>query len=255
MLKPQEMAANVALWSFGKVVKPQVSRTENSSNGKLLFTRCPKHDCSIATFFPFSPVMDFSIERVQHPEARPYRSHKLPACSACRQRKGRCEVDDPSVPCRYCRRRKLDCDHAVGQQSAHKDRVPPSKRARKANDAVVANAAPMSVGQQLLGNVQEAEESSPVMVNPSMAEDVDILEQHLASQNASNVPERRPYIRLSSANGESIVYRTVARRREGLQQTSTPGLSQLEIIENVLGPLKTEVIKLYGVHQSQRELP
>jgi hypothetical protein len=132
--------------------------------------------------------------------------------------------------------------------------VPPAKRARKASNAVVANAAPMSVGQQLLGDVQEGEESSPVMINPSMAEDVDILEQHLATQDASNAPERRPYVRLSSVNGESIVYRTVARRREGLQQTSTPGLSQLEIIENVLGPLKTEVIKLYGVHQSQSEL-
>lgn len=203
----------------------------------------------------FSSVMEISTEGLQRPGVRPYRSHKLPACSACRQRKGRCEVDDPSVPCRYCRRRKLDCDHAVGQQSAQKDRVTPAKRARKANDAAVANAAPMSVSQQLLGNVQEGEESSPVMVNPSMAEDVDILEQHLASQNASNVPERRPYIRLSSANGESIVYRTVARRREGLQQTSTPGLAQLEIIENILGPMRTEVTKLYGVHQSQSELP
>jgi hypothetical protein len=114
---------------------------------------------------------------------------------------------------------------------------------------VVANAAPASIGQQLLGNVQQDEESSPVMVNPSMAEDVDILERHLASQNGSNVHERRPYIRLSSANDESIVYRTVARRREGLQQASTPGLSQLEIIENVLGLWKTEVIKLYGIYQ------
>ena len=87
-----------------------------------------------------------------------------------------------------------------------------------------------------------------------MAEDVDILERHLASQNASNMPERRPYVRLSSANGESIVYRTVARRREGLQQTSTPGLSQLEIIENVLGSLKAEVIKLYGVQEYQNGL-
>jgi hypothetical protein len=108
----------------------------------------------------------------------------------------------------------------------------------------VANATPTFAGQPLLSNIEEGEESSPVMINPSMAEDVDILERYLASQNGSNVPERRPYVRLSSANGESIVYRTVARRREGLQQTSTPGLSQLEIIENILGPSKTEVVRL-----------
>jgi len=199
--------------------------------------------------------MESSIEAPQHPEARPYRSHKLPACSACRQRKGRCEVDDPSVPCRYCRRRKLDCDHAVGQQLARKDSTPLAKRARTGSNVAMANAASAAVGQQLIGNMQEGEESSPVMVNPSMAEDVDIIERHLAPQDGSKVPERRPYVRLSSANGESIVYRTVARRREGLQQTPTPGLSQLEIIENVLGPLKTELIKLYGVPQDKSVLP
>lgn len=90
------------------------------------------------------------------------------------------------------------------------------------------------------------------MVNPSLAEDVDILERHLASQGGPNVPERRPYVRLCSANGESIVYRTVARRRKGLQQTATPGLLQLEIIENVLGPLRTEVIKLYDLARDHK---
>jgi hypothetical protein len=131
--------------------------------------------------------------------------------------------------------------------------MPLAKRARTASRVAVANATPTSTGQQLLGNIGEGEESSPVMVNPSTAEDVDILERHLASQTGFNVSQKRPYVRLSSTNGESIVYRTVARRREGLQQTSTPGLSQLEIIENVLGPLKTDVIKLYGAHQSHIE--
>lgn len=231
-----------------------VFRAGNSLNGKLLFSCCPGRDCSLATLF-LSFVMESSIEGPQQPVARPYRSHKLPACSACRQRKGRCEVDDPSVPCRYCRRRKLDCDHAVGQQSPRKDRAPPAKRVRKASSIAVANAAPTSGIPQPLGSIQDGEECSPVMTNPYMAEDVDILERHLSAQDSLNVPERRPYVRLSSANGESIVYRTVARRREGLRQTSTPGLSQLEIIENVLGPLKTEVVKLYAIHQSQIESP
>jgi hypothetical protein len=125
--------------------------------------------------------------------------------------------------------------------------MPPARRTRKTGSVAVANAAPASVGQQLLSNVQDGEESSPVVVGPSMAENVEILERHLVPQNGSDVIERRLYVRLSSDNGESIVYRTVARRREGLQQTSTPGLSQLEIIANVLGPLKTEVVKLYLV--------
>jgi hypothetical protein len=88
------------------------------------------------------------------------------------------------------------------------------------------------------------EESSPVIVNPSMAEDVDILERHLVSQIGSTAVETRPYVRLRNANGESIVYRTVARRRKGLQHVSTAGASQLEIIENVLGSVKTAVLEL-----------
>lgn len=138
------------------------------------------------------------------------------------------------------------------QRVARHGQVPPAKRPRAASSVAVGEAALTSIEQRPLGDVQvseDTEESSPVMVNPSMAEDVDILERHLASQGGPNVPERRPYVRLCSASGESIVYRTVARRRKGLQQTATPGLLQLEIIENVLGPLKTEVIKLYGTRQ------
>lgn len=95
---------------------------------------------------------------------------------------------------------------------------------------------------------QDLEESSPVMVNPSMAEDVDILERHLASQTEPGACETRPYVRLSTASGDTIVYRTVAKRRKGLWQSSTPGATQLEIIENVLGSLKTDVIKLYDAY-------
>lgn len=86
------------------------------------------------------------------------------------------------------------------------------------------------------------------MVNPSMAEDVAVLERHMASQNQPGGSEKRPYVRLSAANGETIVYRTVAKRRKGLQQAATAGTVQLEIIENVLGPLTVDVIKLYDVY-------
>jgi hypothetical protein len=134
------------------------------------------------------------------------------------------------------------------QRAARHEQGAPAKRPRTASSVAVGDAELTPIEQRPLGDAQapeEAEESSPVMVNPSMAEDVDILERHLASQGGPTVPERRPYVRLCSASGESIVYRTVARRRKGLQQTATPGLLQLEIIENVLGPLKTEVIRLY----------
>ena len=82
-----------------------------------------------------------------------------------------------------------------------------------------------------------------------MAEDVDVLERYLASHSEPRNAEMRPYVRLSNAEGESIVYRRVAKRREGLQQAATPGKVQLEIIENVLGPLKKHVLELYVTHK------
>lgn len=186
-------------------------------------------------------------------DARPYRSHKFPACSACRQRKGRCDVDDPTLACQHCRRRALECDHGVAgaRQAAARDRSPPAKRVRTTS-AMADDAS--SIERQAPGVMHESDESSPIMVNPSMAEDVEILERHLATQTDSGASETRPYVRLHSDTGESIVYRTVARRRKGLQAALTPGASQLEIIENVLGALKIDVIKLYVTNQDHTQL-
>lgn len=191
-------------------------------------------------------------------EARPYRSHKLPACSVCRQRKVRCNVDDPTLACRYCRQRHLACDHGVthtkqaasGERAARRvfstDAVTNARPRPSASEAVFS-------GQRARSDTQELDESSPVMVNPSMAEDIEVLERHLASQNDHGASETRPYVRLSAANGETIVYRTVAKQREGLQQASIAGTPQLEVIENVLGPLTVDVIKLYDAFPEQRE--
>lgn len=182
-------------------------------------------------------------------EVRPYRSHKVPACTACRQRKVRCNVEDPGLPCRYCRERFFDCDHGVSraQQSAS---VPRATKRRHASTGAVSTLPLLAAGQSVTAQsaseeARSIEDSSPVMINPSMAEDVDALERHLASHSELGVAETRPYVRLSNAKGESIVYRKVAKRRQGLQQTTSPGSVQLEIIENVLGPLKQDVLELY----------
>lgn len=189
---------------------------------------------------------------------RPYRSHKVPACSTCRQRKIRCQVDDSALACQYCRRRHLDCNHGMNREDGaafdNVSRPPPAKRARRASARSENEGSPNGnadlFGQDVSGMTYETDETSPVMVNPSMAEDVEILERHLATQNDSGLSETRPYLRLCSADGDSIVYRTVARRRRGLQTSSIPGSSQLEIVENVLGSFKIEVLKLYAACES-----
>jgi len=127
------------------------------------------------------------------------------------------------------------------------------------SDVVAPTSHPPAVGAPLsehttLGSTYDTEDSSPIMVSPSMAEDVVVLERHLESHSGPRHANTRPYIRLSNAKGESIVYRKVAKRREGLHQTATPGSVQLEIIENVLGPLKKHVLKLYATHKPYGDL-
>lgn len=82
------------------------------------------------------------------------------------------------------------------------------------------------------------------MVDPTMADDLDVLERHLASQTAVDGPGAQRYVRISNSPGESIVYRTVPRLRKGLQSTTNPGVAQREIMENVLGTLTIHVIQL-----------
>jgi len=82
------------------------------------------------------------------------------------------------------------------------------------------------------------------MVDPTMADDIDILERHLASRTTADSPGAQRYLRISSSPGESIVYRTVPRLRKGLQSTIDPGVAQREIMENVLGALAIHVIQL-----------
>lgn len=82
------------------------------------------------------------------------------------------------------------------------------------------------------------------MVDPTMADDIDVLERYLASRNVADGPGAQRYVRISNSPGESIVYRTVPRLRKGLQSTTDPGIAQREIMENVLGGLAIHVIQL-----------
>lgn len=186
-------------------------------------------------------------QRQELPEGRPYRSHKFPACTACRHRKGRCHVEDPTQPCRYCRQRSLACDHGVGANAPRGHRKHTQRNSQRPRTGAISDApAENSLLPQIsFDDMQTPSESSPVMVDPTMADDIDVLERHLASRNVSDSPVAQRYVRISGSPGESIVYRTVPRLRKGLQSTTEPGVTQREIIENVLGALTVHVIQLY----------
>lgn len=86
--------------------------------------------------------------------------------------------------------------------------------------------------------------SASVMVNPTLAEDIDVLEHYFTSHVTRRETNSKPYSRVAHAEGESIVYLSVPRRREGIRLSKDPGRSQREIMEQVLGPFQEEVLKL-----------
>jgi hypothetical protein len=182
----------------------------------------------------------------QRSEGRPYRSHKFPACTTCRHRKGRCHVEDPTQPCRYCRQRSLACDRGIGARASRVQRDHTHRRIQEptAEPNTILPASDSSLPRISFEEMQTPSESSPVMVDPTMADDLNVLERHLASQTILDGPGRQRYVRISNSPGESIVYRTVPRLRKGLQSTKTPGVAQREIMENVLGALTIHVIQL-----------
>ena len=103
-------------------------------------------------------------------------------------------------------------------------------------------------GQNLPGSAlvpnSPPSDSSPLLMNPTMAEDVDVTERYLTAVSGSE--GTRPYIHVSHAGDESIVYHRIPRRRKGLSLAVDAGKTQREILEQVLGPFRTDVIKLCG---------
>ena len=86
---------------------------------------------------------------------------------------------------------------------------------------------------------------SSLMLNPPMAEDIEVLEHYLTSHGSASASSAKPYSVISNAPGKPIVYLTVPRRRQGLRVEPQPGLKQREIMEQILGQWKADVVELY----------
>lgn len=83
------------------------------------------------------------------------------------------------------------------------------------------------------------------MLAPHVAEDVDILQRHISQHKTSEGEDPQSYQTLSHDTRNPIVYLSVPRYRTGLRPEIGPGKEQLEIIEQVIGPFKNEVIDMY----------
>lgn len=180
--------------------------------------------------------------------ARPYRSHKQPACDNCRDQKTGCVREDPSQPCRHCRERLWTC--VISKRGAHSASEPRRQRRRqqKRRHQESRSLSPTADASQSLWNdISPAD--APLIVGPALADDVQILERYLTSRRSTaRRSTAKTYNTVSNTPGNPIVYLRVQRRREGLNVAKDPGKAQLELMEQILGPSKNELLMLYFEH-------
>ena len=89
------------------------------------------------------------------------------------------------------------------------------------------------------------EQQSAILVGPAVAEDVEILQRHISKHDSSNPQPSNPYRLLSRDSSNPVIYLSVPRSRTGLQTSLYAGKGHLEIVSQILGPFKNEVIELY----------
>lgn len=212
--------------------------------------------------------------------ARPYRSHKYPACSFCRRRKSRCTRELDSSCCLLCRLHGLECSQdsldssADGGPTARRPRT--ARRRRKtqyqtishhrsnspSKDSPIAEASNAHCASEETAERQGSildDDSAPVavspenspskpsrhIVGPTVARDVQVLEEYMSPESSRISQTRANKIYLDDPNNP-IVYVKIARQRIATSLgNGSAGYKQLETIEKVLEPLNDEAIKLW----------
>lgn len=95
--------------------------------------------------------------------------------------------------------------------------------------------------------VEDPQNESVFIVGPVVADDAQVIEKHLPPERTSKSvePKSHPYNVYSSDPRKPILYTTVSRRRQGMRAGVPPGENQKEILEQILGPFKDDLVKLY----------
>ncbi|KIX99519.1 uncharacterized protein Z520_05095 [Fonsecaea multimorphosa CBS 102226] len=98
--------------------------------------------------------------------ARPYRSHKYPACARCHKRRSRCTIEIPGQACLLCRMHGVPCSSATAKKDDH---VTPKVG---------------FVHRSLLADDRSMEGFSHI-VGPVIARDTQVLDQYLPQTNGT----------------------------------------------------------------------
>jgi hypothetical protein len=215
--------------------------------------------------------------------ARPYRSHKVRACDLCRKRKSRCTVDIPGQSCLLCRVQGADChyqeeanaDASILSAPDSKswagppvmDAVPGQKRKRSSDELAHLGGQNIPPRQPINGpsphgttssggrrgsdprrkDMDDHQNESVLIVGPMVAEDAQVIEKHMPPERTSlsEEPKSHPYNIYSSDPRKPVLYTTISRRRKGMRKGTPPGENQKEVLEQILGPFKHDLVRLY----------
>jgi hypothetical protein len=94
---------------------------------------------------------------------------------------------------------------------------------------------------------EDPQNESVHIVGPVAAEDAQVIEKFMPSERSNKSVEtgKKPYNVYSNDPRKPILYTTVSRRRQGVRLGFPPGENQKEILEQILGPFKHDLVKLY----------
>lgn len=94
---------------------------------------------------------------------------------------------------------------------------------------------------------EDPKNESVLIVGPVAAEDAQVIEKYMPHERSNKSPQEKklPYNVYSNDPRKPILYTTVSRRRQGVRVGSPPGENQKEILEQILGPFKHDLVKLF----------
>ncbi|KAE8165375.1 fungal-specific transcription factor domain-containing protein [Aspergillus tamarii] len=210
--------------------------------------------------------------------ARPYRSHKVRACDLCRKRKSRCTVDIPGQSCLLCRVQGADCHYQEesnhdtsiangpdpkrwsvdnsseslpsGQKrkrTPHSD-SPPSRPREDTSTLPRASSVVDSRGSETRRQgIEDPHNESVHIVGPVVADDAQVIEKFMPPEysNKNEDPNSHPYNVYSNDPRKPILYTTISRRRKGMRVGIPPGENQKEVLEQILGPFRHDLVRLF----------
>jgi hypothetical protein len=96
-------------------------------------------------------------------------------------------------------------------------------------------------------DMDDPQNESVLIVGPMVAEDAQVIEKHMPPERASQSeePKSHPYNIYSSDPRKPVLYTTISRRRKGMRVGTPPGENQKEVLEQILGPFKHDLVRLY----------